>query len=179
MKLNKFKEKNYSNISSLITAIVFFIVGSIIFTNPDSVIKFIAYVLGGIFSIIGLIKITIYYYKLDKHKEASVKDLTIGAITFILGLVLIIFSSAIEALIRIIMGAWILFNGINLLINSIKGIKNNSNSSQTLIVLSILMIICGMYMLLNTNIIFKMIGLYIMIYSIIEIIGYIYYTQNN
>lgn len=179
LKLDKFKEKNYSNISSLITAIIFFIIGSIIFTNPDNVIKFIAYVLGGLFSIIGLINITVYYYKKDKQKDASIKDLTIGTIAFILGLVLIIFSSTIEALIRIIMGAWILFNGINLLVNSIKIAKNNTNSSQTLIVLSILMIICGLYLLLKTNIVFKMLGLYIMIYSTLEIVGYIHYTQNN
>ncbi len=179
MKLDRFKEKNYSNISSLITAIIFFIIGSIIFTNPNGVVKFIAYVLGGIFSIIGLIKVLVYYYKKEKQKEASIKDLSIGTIAFILGLILIIFSSAVEALIRIIMGAWILFNGINLLVNSIKSAKSNANSSKILIVLASLMILGGIYMLLSNNLLFQMIGLCIMIYSIIEIIGYIYYTQNN
>jgi len=179
MKLDTFKEKNYSNVSSLITAIIFFIVGSIIFTNPNSVVKFIAYVLGGIFSIIGLIKILVYYYKKEKHQEIFIKDLIVGIIALILGIILIIFSSAIEALIRIIMGAWILFNGINLLTNCIRGIKNNSNSSKILIVLASLMIIGGVYMLLSSNLVFQMIGLCIMAYSIIEIIGYIYYTQNN
>ena len=77
------------------------------------------------------------------------------------------------------MGAWILFNGITLLINSIKGIKNKSNSSKTLIILSGFMIICGIYMILVSNLAFQMIGLCIILYSIVEIIGYIYYTQNN
>lgn len=179
MKLDTLKEKNYSNVTSLISAIILFIVGSIIFTKPNEVIKFIAYVLGGIFSLIGIFKTGFYYYKKEKNKNPSIKDLTIGGIALILGFILIIFSSAIEALIRIIMGAWILFNGINLLINSIKEIKNNNPSSKTLTTLSILMILVGIYMLLKTNLIFQSIGLYIMVYSIIEIIGYIYYKQNN
>lgn len=179
MKLDKFKEKGYSNITSLISAIFFFIIGSIIFTNPNGTIKFIAYALGGCFSIIGLFKILVYYFKKKKEKEVFIKDLTIGIIALSFGLILIISSNTVEVLIRIIMGAWILFNGINLLINSIKGIKNKSNSSKTLIILSSLMIIGGIYMILSTNLVFQMIGLCIMLYSVIEIIGYIYYAQNN
>lgn len=179
MKLEIFKEKNYSNISSLISAIIFFIIGSIIFTNPNSTVKFIAYVLGGCFAIIGLFKIISYYLGKKKEKEVYIKDLSIGIIAFGAGLVLIIFSNTVEALIRIIMGAWILFNGINLLINSIKGAKNKANSSTILIILSIIMMLGGIYMILKNNLVFQIIGLCIMIYSIVEIIGYIYYSQNN
>lgn len=179
MKLDKLKEKNYKDVSSLISGIIFFIIGSVIFANPDNLVTYIAYVIGGILLVISLIKIGVYNYKKGKDQSPSIKDLGIGLIAFILGLLLVIFSSAVEALIRIIMGAWILFNGITLLINSIKGAKSNSNSSKTLIVLSAFMIICGIYMILVSNLAFKMIGLCIILYSIVEIIGYIYYTQNN
>ena len=179
MKLDKLKEKNYSNISSLISAIIFFIIGSVIFANPDNLITFVAYILGGILMIIALIKTGTYYYKKGKEQDASIKDLSIGLIAFILGMVLIIFSSTVEALIRIVIGAWILFNGITLLINSIKELKNKSNSAKILIILSAIMIIFGIYMILVSNLAFKMIGLCIILYSIVEIIGYIYYTQNN
>lgn len=179
MKLDKLKEKNYSNITSLISAIIFFIIGSIIFTNPNSTIKVIAYVLGGCFSLIGLFKILSYYIGKKKEKEVYLKDLSIGIIALTAGIILIIFSNTIEAIIRIIMGAWILFNGINLLINSIKDTKSKSNSALILIILSIIMIIGGIYMILKSNLVFQMIGLCIMIYSVIEIIGYIYYSQNN
>lgn len=179
MKLDKLKEKNYKDISSLISGIVFFIIGSIIFANPNNLVTYIAYIIGGILLVISLIKIGTYYYKKGKEQEPSIKDLAIGLIAFILGLALIIFSSTVEALIRIIIGAWILFNGITLLINSIKGAKSNSNSSKTLIVLSGFMIVCGIYMILASNLALQMIGLCIILYSIVEIIGYIYYTQNN
>jgi len=179
MNLDKFREKGYSNITSLISAILFFIIGSIIFTNPNDTVKFIAYVLGGCFSIIGLFKIIVYYFRKKREKEVFLRDLSIGIVAFVSGLTLIIFSNTVETLIRIIMGAWILFNGVNLLINSIKGVKTKANSSRILIVLSSLMIIGGIYMILKSNLVFQMIGLCIMIYSIIEIIGYIYYSQNN
>ena len=94
MKLDSIKNKNYSNISTLISAIIFFIIGSIIFSNPNSTVKFISYVLGGSFSIVGLFKIISYYLGKKKEKGVSIKDLSIGIIAFICGLVLIIFSNA-------------------------------------------------------------------------------------
>ena len=179
MKLDNLKEKNYSNVTSLISAIIFFIIGSIIFTNPNSTIKFISYVVGGCFAIIGLFKIWSYYHAKKKEEEAYLRDFSVGLIALIAGIVLIIFSNTVEALVRIIMGAWILFNGINLLINSIKGLKNKVKSSKLLIILSLIMIFFGIYMILKTNLIFQMIGLFIILYSATEIIGYIYYSQNN
>jgi uncharacterized membrane protein HdeD (DUF308 family) len=179
MNLDKFREKGYANITSLICAIFFFIIGSIIFTNPNGTVKFISYVLGGCFSIIGTFKIAVYFYKKKKEKEAFIKDAIVGGAALIIGVMLIIFSSTIEAVIRITMGAWILFNVINLLINSIKGVKTKANSSKILIILSSLMVLGGIYMILSNNLVFQMIGLCIIIYSVIEIVGYIYYSQNN
>ena len=57
MKLDKLKEKNYKDISSLISAIVFFIIGSVIFANPNNLVTYIAYIIGGILLVISLIKI--------------------------------------------------------------------------------------------------------------------------
>ena len=179
MNLDKFREKGYSNITSLISAIFFFIIGSIIFTNPNGTVRFISYVLGGCFSVIGIFKISVYYYKKNKNQEIFIKDALIGCSALIIGIILIIFSTTIEAVIRITMGAWILFNGINLLINSIKGVKTKANSSKILIILSSLMVLGGIYMILSNNLVFQMIGLCIIIYSILEIAGYIYYSQNN
>lgn len=179
MKLDKMKEKNYSHVSSLISAIIFFIIGSIIFTNPNNIVKFISYVLGGCFSIIGLFKIISYYKDKKKEKEVYIKDFSIGIIALIAGIILMIFSNTVEALVRIIMGAWILFNGINLLTSSIKSAKEHTSSYKILIVISLIMIIGGIYMILKSNLVFKTIGLCIMIYSIVEIVGYIYYTQSN
>lgn len=179
MELNKLKDKNYSNVTSLISAIIFFIIGSVIFTNPNSTVKFIAYVLGGCFIVVGLFKIISYSIARKKEQEVFIRDLSIGIVALISGLILVIFSNAVEVLIRILTGAWILFNGINLLVNSIKGKKNNDKSYGALIFLSVLMIAGGIYMILRNNLVFQMIGLCIMIYSIIEIIGYIYYSQNN
>lgn len=179
MELNKLKDKNYSNITSLISAIIFFIIGSIIFTNPNSTVKFIAYVLGGCFIVVGLFKIISYSIAKKKEQEVFIRDLSIGIVALLSGLILVIFSNAVEVLIRVLTGAWILFNGINLLVNSIKGRKANDSSYGILIILAGLMIAGGIYMILRSNLVFKMIGLCIMVYSVIEIIGYVYYSQNN
>ncbi len=177
--VDSIKNKNYSNISTLISAIIFFIIGSVIFTNPNNTVIFVAYVLGGSFVIIGLFKIIAYVMAKKKEKETYIKDISIGIIALVCGLIFIIFSNTIELLTRIIMGAWILFNGINLLANSIRLLRSKDNSAKVLLVLAILMIISGLYMILKNNLLFQFIGLFIMIYALMEIIGYICFVGRS
>ena len=54
-----------SNNYSLVSGIIFFVLGIILFTKPDVFIKAISYVFGGILILIGLYKILNYYKSLN------------------------------------------------------------------------------------------------------------------
>ena len=95
-----------------------------------------------------------------------------GIILTIIGLVFILIADVIEALVRLIIGGWILFTGINRLISSLQLPKKN-NQFIVRLILSFLIICIGLYTILESNLAFKTIGIVLMIYSIIEIIGYI------
>jgi len=164
--------KNYSSIISLINSIIFFILGAVIFTKPEIIILFISYVIGGIIIIIGLFKCIKNYLDIKKDNTISSREMVMGIILTIIGLVFILIADVIEALVRLIIGGWILFTGINRLISSLQLPKKN-NQFIVRLILSFLIICIGLYTILESNLAFKTIGIVLMIYSIIEIIGYI------
>ncbi len=157
---------------SLITAILFLILGIILIPNPDSIIKFVAYILGGIFVILGGAKI----FTFVKHREENPNNYTtlgLGIALIVLGIITMFCSGVIALMIRVIMGGWLLYSGIIKLILSFKLKSMNLATWYIPLIGSILMIICGLYTVIVENIIIKGGGFVLVIYSIIEIVQYI------
>ncbi|MBE6149339.1 MAG: hypothetical protein E7170_01280 [Firmicutes bacterium] len=166
------KEKN-----SIFGSIIFLLFGIILFTNPGGILKFISYITGGILILIGIINILGYNKTLKKLNVEETSKLISGVVLIILGLVVIIFSSFIETTIRLVFGAWIIYSGIMKLIDSLN-IKNDKTTYYINLGVSILMIIVGFYVAL-TGLAYKMIGLFIMIYSILDIVSFISYKRTK
>ena len=156
---------------SLVASILLLILGVILISNPGGVVKFITYILGGIIIIIGIAKI-ISYLKIKKNMNIqNTNDFIIGIISIIIGIVIIFCSSAIEFVIRLSMGGWILYSGITKLIISLKEI--NVNNWYLVLVSSIIMIACGLYIIIKSNLVLSGIGIVLVLYAIIDIVQFI------
>lgn len=163
--------------NTLLSSIIFLLLGIILFTNPGGILKFISYITGGILIALGGINIYSYAKTLKKLNVEDTSKLISGIVLIVLGLVVIIFSSLIETTIRLVFGAWIIYNGIMKLIDSLS-IKNDKVTFYVNLGISIVMIIVGFYVAL-TGLAYKMIGLFIMIYSILDIVSYVSYKRKN
>lgn len=143
------------------------------FTKPEAIILFISYVLGGIMIIIGLFKCIKNYLYVKKDNSISSSEMIMGIVLMVIGIVFIFLANVIEALVRLLIGGWILFSGINRLINAL---HLNKKTSRFIVFLSIaiLLIITGLYTILEANLAFQTTGIVLMIYSFIEIFGYIF-----
>lgn len=166
----------YSNDTSLISSMLFLIFGIILFTNPSGILNFISYIAGGILCIIGIFNILSYYKTLKKLNIEYKSKLIFGIILIIFGLFIILFSSLIETTIRLICGGWIIYTGIIRLIEALN-IKENKIAFLSGLFISILLIICGFYVALKTNLILSTIGLFIILYSILDIVGFVLYKK--
>ena len=172
--LKKVNVIDYSEKSSLLSSIIFFILGCVFFTNPGGIVEFIAYILGGVLIIVGIIDY-LSYRKTYKNLNIANNSLLVTSIVLvILGIISIVCSGVIETVVRLIIGSWVLYSGIMRLIYTLNS-KENSFTSR--LIVSILLIICGLYIILKTNLVFKFIGLALIFYSILEIIGFISYTK--
>ena len=163
--LKKVNVIDYSEKSSLLSSIIFFILGCVLFTNPGGIVEFIAYILGGVLIIVGIIDY-LSYRKTYKNLNIANNSLLVTSIVLvILGIISIVCSGVIETVVRLIIGSWVLYSGIMRLIYTLNS-KENSFTSR--LIVSILLIICGLYIILKTNLVFKFIGLALIFYSRLE-----------
>ena len=76
-------------------------------------------------------------------------------------------------MVRLVIGGYILFIGLNRFINALY-IKKKDSRFIALLIISLILMGGGLYTILEANLAFQTIGIVIMIYAILEIIGYIF-----
>ena len=123
--------------------------------------------------VIGLFKCVKNYLDIKKDNSISSKEMVTGIILIIIGLVFILLADVIEALVRLVIGGWILFSGINRLIHALR-LNKKTRRFIIFLILSLLLIGTGLYTILEANLAFQTIGIVLMVYSFIEIFGYIF-----
>ncbi len=170
--------KRYSEITGLISGIVFLILGAVMYTRPDAIVVFTTYIIGGLMIFLGIFKCIKNYLDVKKDNTISSNEMVMGIVMVILGLVFIFLSGVIEALVRLIIGGWILFRGINILINAFY-INKKTNRFWISLVLSIFLIAGGLYTILEANLVFQTLGIVLMIYAVIEILDYIFNPKES
>lgn len=174
------KVSTYKKQSTLISSIIFFILGGILFTNPDIFITTISKIFGVVLLIIGLFFLSLIFFRKDEeNKTNNLVTKLVSAIFFIaLAVLFFFFSETIEKVIRIVVGFWILFSGINRLINALR-ITTHNKRFFSLIIISLLLIVVGIYTIVIGDILISTLGIILMVYSAIDIIGYIFYAKER
>ena len=170
--MKKIEVKTYNMGESLFNAILFFILGIILFTNPNGVVKFVIYILGAFSILIGIFKLLVYYQTAQFNPNK--KEIVNGMIYMLIGMITIIcsivFFDAIETVLRLTVSIFLLYVGINRLINTFKQPKGEK---IIYFVNALLIIALSISLAFIQNLPFRIVGLFIIVYSIIEIIGFI------
>ena len=170
--MKKIEVKTYNMGESLLNAILFFILGIILFTNPNGVVKFVIYILGAFSILIGIFKLLVYYQ--TSQFNPNKKEIINGMIYMLIGMITIIcsivFFDAIETVLRLTVSIFLLYVGINRLINTFKQPKGEK---IIYFVNALLIIALSIALAFIQNLPFRIVGLFIIVYSIIEIIGFI------
>lgn len=174
------KSNKYSSAGTLVISIVLFIIGAILFSNPKDIVILVSQILGGILAVIGLFNFVFHYRKKSKGAFTTNQELISSIVLMIVGFLFIFLAGAFETALRFIMGIWILLSGINKLIATLSLGPKVKNYTSMLIV-SIILLLGGMYIILWSNLVLSVLGIVIMIYSGIEIYSYIIYkiTENT
>ncbi len=158
------------------SSITFFIIGLILFINPDSVVKFISYCLGGLLILIGLYKTVNYYIHNKNLGVVNQNELAFGITAIVLGIVFIFLASAIELLLRFIVGAWVIIAGLSRIVETFYT-TDRSSKFYSLLIVGIILIGLGIYIILVSNLVLSTIGIFMMIYGVIDFVSYFVYRN--
>ncbi len=165
--------------TSIVTSLAFAIIGLIIAYNPNTTFKVISYLIGGIFIIFGLIKI-FEYFKTKGSYDLYNYELVYGIIAILLGLVVILCSEMIETLLRILVGIWILYSGAMRLGLALKlqKIDNDNRIWIPVLLISLAILICGLFIIANPGTLIATIGIIMIIYAVMDIIEEVIFIKN-
>lgn len=164
------KKTQSFSVTDLIILLVIFMIGIALIARSDFIIKILSWGIAGILTLIGMIKVIGYAVKKDKVEYDS---LILGVLMMIGGVLLFVFPDIVDITIRIIFGGWILFTGVNRLLLAFTVMKIDKNGFLTFLITSLIIILVGIFVLINF---FKLIGVFLVIYSVCEVVNYIYFN---
>ena len=168
---------NKITINNLIYALLFLVFGIILLTRTNDLIEIASKAIGIILVIVGIVKSIVYIYMKGKLGEYKFSELLMGLLLIGVGTLFILYSSALSFSIRLIIGFWTLFAGINRIILAITVKTIDRIGFRMYLYTSIIMILVGIFLI--SGLFDQLIGLLIIIYSITEIVDYIYFRSKS
>lgn len=171
------KKGNKITINNLIYALLFFAFGVILLTSTEDLITIASKIIGSILVIIGLVKSIVYVYMKGKLGDYKLSELIFGLLIISCGGILILYSGALSFAIRTIVGLWVLFSGVNRIVLAISIKSFDKVGFRVYLITSLLMIVMGVCLI--SGLVDKIIGLFIIGYSITEIVNYIYFKTKD
>ena len=164
------KKLHSFSLINLIFSLVVFIIGIVLITNTSFILNILSWIIGGVLGVIGIIKIISYLR--NKKYNGDATPLLIGIFSILIGIAIVVFPNIIDITFRLLFGGWILFSGINRLIFAFALYSIDRTGFKTFLTTSIIMFISGILILISF---YELVGILLIIYSISEIVNYIYY----
>lgn len=162
--MEKFLKK--SSWTDIVISLIFILFGCLLISRPEAIMSGISILLGGICVVIGVLK-GIDYFASDKQDNYL---LAIAIVAIIAGIIIMFCADIILSVFRIVIAIWIIYSGIMNLQTTIVWKDYKSRLWLTTLVLSIAMIISGVYILVNNGAVLQIIGGVVIAYGIIDII---------
>lgn len=162
---------------TVLTAIFFAIIGLILICFPEVTMKFVDVVLGTLFIIVGILKIADYITVRGKYDFLNY-DGFYGFVAIVLGVIAIFFGEQFNYAFRSFIGIWMIWSGILKMIFSVKINTLDQSIGLISIMLSFIIIACGMLVLIWENSIMMTLGIILMVYAVMEIIAGLIYVNN-
>ena len=160
--------------SSLVSSITLFVLGILIIFKSEVTIIAISYLVGGVLIALGAFAI-IQFIKNIEISGKNDLDILYGVVTIILGLLIVKNPKLIASVLPIIIGAAIIINSSTKLQYAFELKKENNQQWKTTMIISIISVICGVILLFNpfkgAVIITQTIGIFIIIYAVLDIVS--------
>ena len=113
------------------------------------------------------------YILVRQNTQVSAIPMVAGISCMAIGSVFFFAAGFVEAMVRFVIGGWILLSGIVRFANAMQIDKKNNPKFFSLLIISLLLILAGLYTILEANLAFQTIGIVLMIYAGLEIFGWL------
>lgn len=174
-EINELKELKGIKMQSVLIAILFILLGSVLVINPLGTTRTICYTIGSIILGAGIIFIIIYLvsdfkYNLKKNK------LVIGIVLAIVGILFFVLYSIIVSVIPTVIGVLIFINGLTKLQTALDARRINKDNSSWMIIVAAVVILVGALAIFNpfgvSGFILRILGIFLIISGITDLVNF-------
>ncbi len=176
-------EKLFKNFfrSSIISSFIILIFGLLLTFKSSSTIFAISYILGGLLIILGVFSIIKYISNISKVEQSSL-DILYAVISITFGVIIINNPEGIASIIPFIIGIGILVSSASKLQYAVLLKKENNNVWKVTMIISIVSALCGIILIFNPFkagvILTQIVGIFIIVYAVLDIIATITIKKN-
>lgn len=162
---------------SIISAVLFLILGIIIVNHPDTIVATVSYIFGGFLVVAGIVKVIAYFIE-KGNLDFENYDFVYGIIIAVVGITFIAHLSVLESIFSLLVAIWLIYEALVRFTSAMKLKKYDVKVWWIVLVSSLLMLFAGIYILAVPNIIVVTVGAFMIAYAILDIIDGIIFVAN-
>ena len=170
--------------TSIIVSLALILVGIFLIMYPETTLSFLSYGAGIILLVTGLIPTINFFISKENQKYLDISFL-FGIVCIIVGVVIIINPKIVGSIVPLLIGIWMIINGVIKLYYSI--LINKTIKSIASIIVALFILACGLLLVLNpfsgAVALTIIIGIFLVVYSLLDlaecIIIYIFNKKSN
>ncbi len=167
--------------SSIVTSIILIVLGILLVFQSEFTIMAIAYIIGAILIAIGALAFIKFVQNINKNEKNEL-DIVYGLGTIILGILVIKNHEMIASIIPFVIGVGIIVSSSTKLQCAFELKAKNNPQWKITMIASIISVICGVILLFNpfkgAVIITQVVGIFIILYGVLDIISTITIKKN-
>lgn len=175
-------EKIGSNIkrsawSAIIESFALVVLGTLLIIWPEIMIKIVAYLVGTFFIVKGGFQIINYFVEKGQRDYFN-NGLLAGVVSVLIGIATLIIGEDIAGIFRVIIGIVIIYESLVRINTATKLASAGINDWKYLTVLSLIMLVLGIFVTFNTGAVVALIGAMMVVTGIIGIIGDVMFIKH-
>lgn len=159
------------SITSIVFSLLFIITGVFLLLKPETAINIVCYVLGVMLVLWGVVSIIQFFSDKNSTNYLSLSFI-FGSFVFIFGIIILIKPAIIASIVPLLLGVWMVINGVTKLSYSLSIYRDNKNILS--IIGSLLIVIFGVTLIFNpfegAKGLTQIIGIALIVYSILDLV---------
>lgn len=164
-------------VQTIVTALMFVVIGILFIVFPDTSLKVLCYIAGGIMIFLGACKLVLYVVELAGEKKST--SLVSGVMLLVLGIVFVVNPGIIVGLFTLIFGVVMILDGIEKLQDAINGALAKSKFWWVDLIIACIVLVLGLVVLIcNTSewiMIFA--GVAMIVEGVLDLGGAVFYSR--
>lgn len=156
-----------SSWTDIIISLVFVLLGILLVARPNEMMSVITVLLGAVFIIVAFLKLVDYFTSEPKEDYL----LTMALIGIIIGVIVLLCPNIISNIFSVFLGVWIILEGLKDFQTTLVWKDIKSGYWTITLICSMLIIIAGIAVLINTTLALKTIGIAIIVYAVLDIVA--------